>query len=294
VELSKVLIQLDTDLQASSFDAIVALDSGVDHVLAYSEVDELNVLNLVHGAMFTRAPQQLSNTAIFIGGSDVSLGERLFKKVQDAFFGPLRVSVMLDSNGSNTTAAAAVLSVLRHAPIGPQSRVAILGGTGPVGRRIAQMTASMGAHINLGSRNQARAERVVEQLGPARSQARAVEIVTHEQLDEVLATADIVFSAGAAGVEMIPQSNLQRHAQIRFVVDLNAVPPFGVGGIKPDDRGAVRDGKTLYGAIGVGSLKMKIHQRALQQLFESNQALLDSAEIMALGKTVIVMAPAAS
>ena len=36
-------------------------------------------------------------------------GERLLKVVKDTFFGPMRVSVMLDSNGSNTTAVAAGL-----------------------------------------------------------------------------------------------------------------------------------------------------------------------------------------
>ena len=42
-------------------------------------------------------------------GRDVAAGEELLAKVRECFFGPMRVSVMLDSNGANTTAAAAVL-----------------------------------------------------------------------------------------------------------------------------------------------------------------------------------------
>ena len=39
-----------------------------------------------------------------------------------------------------------------------------------------------------------------------------------------------------------------------------------------------------YGAIGVGGAKMKLHKRALQKLFEQNDAILDTAEIYALAR----------
>ena len=58
--------------------------------------------------MFTRGGKMLKNSAVFIGGSDVQAGEQLLAATQKAFFGAVRVSVMLDSNGANTTAAAAV------------------------------------------------------------------------------------------------------------------------------------------------------------------------------------------
>ncbi len=139
---AKVLIQLDADEHPSSFDSIVALDAGVDQLLRYSQLDELKVPSIVHGAMFTRGPEQLNNTAIYIGGSDVHLAQRLLKHVQETFFGPFRVSVMLDPNGANTTAVAAVRSASQHISFSdPATRVLVLGGTGPVGRRIALLTA---------------------------------------------------------------------------------------------------------------------------------------------------------
>ena len=76
--------------------------------MSYGGVTEDAVRDLVHGAIFTRGPKDLRHTAIFIGGTDMAAGERLLAAVQKAFFGPMRVSVMLDSNGSNTTAVAAV------------------------------------------------------------------------------------------------------------------------------------------------------------------------------------------
>ena len=85
---------------------------------------------LVHGAIFTRGPADLKNTAIYIGGSDVEAGQRLFDKVKSTFFGPLRVSVMIDSNGSNTTAAAAVLAARKHVNLKDRAAL-VLGRHGP-------------------------------------------------------------------------------------------------------------------------------------------------------------------
>ena len=104
--MKKILIQLDTDPQPSTFDRVVAVDSDVDELFCYGGVTPDNVTPLVHGAMFTRGGDDLKNTAIFIGGSDVAAGEALLEAVQSIFFGPVRVSILMDSNGSNTTAAA--------------------------------------------------------------------------------------------------------------------------------------------------------------------------------------------
>ncbi len=77
----KILIQLDPDLHASVFDAVVAVDAGVDHLLQYRDVQPGQVQGLIHGAMFTRGVPDLHSTAIFIGGSNVAAGEALLKQV---------------------------------------------------------------------------------------------------------------------------------------------------------------------------------------------------------------------
>src|SRR5436305_3907444 len=114
---ANILLCLDTDAQPSVFDAVVAIDAGVDQLLRHGGVTADAVRDLVYGAMFTRGPADLKNTALFIGGSDVDAGESLLTKAKECFFGPMRVSVMLDSNGANTTAAAAVLSAKKHQPL---------------------------------------------------------------------------------------------------------------------------------------------------------------------------------
>src|SRR5262245_26651765 len=140
---TKILIQLDTDPQPSVFDAVVAIDAGVEHLLRHGSVAPAAVRDLVHGALFTRGLADLSSTAIFIGGSDVRAGEAVLKAVRETFFGPFRVSVLLDANGCNTTAAAAVLAAIEGAKgLGGSiegRRVAVLGATGPVGQRVARL-----------------------------------------------------------------------------------------------------------------------------------------------------------
>ena len=73
----KLLLQLDTSPHPSVFDRVVAHDGGADEVMSYGGVTEDAVRDLVHGAIFTRGPKDLHNTAIFIGGTDMAAGERL-------------------------------------------------------------------------------------------------------------------------------------------------------------------------------------------------------------------------
>ncbi len=126
--MRRILIHFDTDPLPSVFDRVVAVDAGVDELFSYGGITLENVEALVHGAIFTRGPADLKHTAIFIGGSGVDEGQRLFEKVCGVFFGPMRVSVMMDSNGSNTTAAAAVLAAKKHVDLAGRQAL-VLGGT---------------------------------------------------------------------------------------------------------------------------------------------------------------------
>src|SRR5215207_4604164 len=117
---ARILIQLDTDPQPSVFDRVVAIDAGVDHLFSYGGVTPEQVMGLVHGAIFTRGPKDLKRTAIFVGGSDVTAGEAVLAEIKKHLIPQygMRVSLMLDSNGSNTTAAAAVRAASKHMDIG--------------------------------------------------------------------------------------------------------------------------------------------------------------------------------
>src|SRR5215203_5674839 len=112
--MKKVLLQLDTGEHPSPFDAIVAYDADVDVLLSHADVKPEAVRGLVQDAFFTRGMDDLKTMAVWVGGKHVAAGEKVFDEVQKAFFGPFRVSVMLDSNGCNTTAATTIARIAKQ------------------------------------------------------------------------------------------------------------------------------------------------------------------------------------
>jgi hypothetical protein len=289
VDKRKILIQLDTDPQPSVFDRVVAIDAGAEEVFSYGGVRPEQVRDLVHGAIFTRSPKELHRTAIFVGGSNVSRGEELLAEVCKHLlpnFG-LRVSVLLDANGANTTAVAAVRAAARHLSL-PETKALVLGGTGPVGQRVALLLAQQGTEVRVASRQQTRAVAVVEAIRakvPA-AHLEAVAAGTGEELTLRLAGCTLVVAAGAAGVQLLPRDARRSCTSLRVAIDLNAVPPLGIEGVQATDKAAEQEGVIAYGALGVGGTKMKIHKAAIAALFERNDQVLDAEQVFALSENV--------
>ena len=283
----RILFQFDPDPHPSSFDSVVAIDAGVDHLLTYQSVQVTTITPLVYGAMFTRGGDNLSNTAIYIGGSDVDAAENLLTAARRAFIGPIRVSLMLDANGCNTTASAAVVSAGRHVNLKGASAV-VVGGTGPVGRRVARLLASDGAAVTVTSRSLKRAEDICKdvQVDVPDSVLQAASPGTQDQMSRTLADASIIIACGAAGVELVDGSILEKLSNLRVAIDLNAVPPAGLGGVAVNDEAKPLGSAVAYGAIGVGGLKMRTHKAAIRSLFETNDRVLDAPEIYALAKSL--------
>ena len=284
----RILIQLDGDKHASTFDRVVAIDAGVDELFTCQQVTPEDVAPLVHGAIFTRGVDDLKSTAIFVGGSDVSLGQKIYDTVRKTFFGPMRVSVMLDANGANTTAAAAVLSAGKHLDLSA-TQALVLGGTGPVGQRVARLLAGQGAKVKLASRSMDRASVAAKSINTFLQYDRItpVAVSSDAELVAALKEVDLVVAAGAAGAELLPESARKQASSLKVAIDLNAVPPAGIAGVDVMDKAKDRAGVITYGAIGVGGLKMKIHKASITKLFETNDLTLDAEEIYAIGKTLI-------
>lgn len=285
--MQKLLVQLDTAVQPSVFDRIVAFDGGADHVLSYGSVTPATVRDLVHGAIFTRGPAELRHTAIFIGGTDIAAGDRLLTAVRDTFFGPFRVSVMLDANGANTTAVAAVGRI--HEAVGDvrDRRIVVLAGSGPVGSRVAGLLSAAGAHVTVTSRTDAGgslAARIEQRFG---AHVHEAVVAGATAARAVLDGADVVVAAGPAGITVAPKDAWATHTSIRVLVDLNAVPPAGIEGVEPTDKAVARGSATSYGALGVGSLKMKLHRACIARLFEDNARVLDAETIADVARDLI-------
>ena len=285
----RILIQLDTDAQASVFDAVVAIDAGAERMLQYANVKPEQVRDLVHGAMYTRGPQDLKNTAFFIGGSNVVHGEQVYRNAIDAMFDPFRVSVMIDCNGSNSTAAAAVISASRHLEL-EGSTALVLAATGPVGQRVAKILANEKCTVYLSSRSLERSQECVDQLlGQGIPANRLIAISSADQIwtDKAIRESQVVFGCGAAGVRLMTSEQLEQATELKVAIDLNAVPPLGIEGIELTDKGVQRGNRVDYGALGVGGLKMKIHKASVASLFESNSRAIDCQEMMIIGRDIL-------
>ncbi len=285
--MNKLLYQFDTDPLASVFDNVVAYDGGADHVTAYGGIDPRNVGALVDGAIFTRAPKDKKLTAIFVGGGDMAAGEAVFKAVRKKFFAGFRVSVMLDSNGSNTTAAAAVAWLAHLTPLAGK-RAVVLAGSGPVGQRAAVMMSREGAQVSLTSRTLARAQSACEAIKTRFGvDVTPLEGADHAARGRAVQGAHIVVATGAAGAQLLEENQWRDSPTLQLLSDANATPPAGIEGIDLMDKAAQRHGKTVFGAIGFGALKIALHRACIARLFESNDLALDADEIYAIAKTMV-------
>jgi hypothetical protein len=289
--MRKLLLQLDSAPLPSVFDAVVAYDGGAEELMSRGGVGEDTVRDLVHGAIFTRGPKDLHNTAIFIGGNNMPTGERILAATKAAFFGPLRVSVMLDPNGANTTAVAAVAKVIQAVGDVRGKRVVITAGTGPVGARAAGLLARAGAEVIITSRYAEEGSRIAEEIRRRfGGSVREATMPDGSHATQVLEGAELLINTGPAGVQLVPAAAWRNHPTLRVIVDLNAVPPLGVEGIDVADAGTKREGVVTFGALGVGNLKMKIHKACIARLFERNDLVLDAETIADVAREL--MAPA--
>lgn len=286
--MRKLLLQLDSSRLPSVFDQVVGFDGGADEIMSYGGVTPEDVRDLIHGCIFTRGAKDLHNTAVWIGGNNMSQGEQLLAMAQDAMNSPLTVSVMLDSNGSNTTAVAAVVRIEQALGSLKGRKVLVLAGTGPVGQRAAGLLAKDGAMVTITSRKPEQGDKARQFISARFNvQVEATTLADPTQLPKVLEGVEVLLNSGPAGVQMVSRQAWTAQKTIKVAVDLNAVPPLGIEGVGVDDAGKVVDGATVYGAFGVGNFKTKLHKRCVAKLFEKNDLVLDAEAIADIAREMV-------
>ena len=287
--MKKILLQLDTEEHPSPFDAIVAHDADVDVLLSHSGVKPESARALAQDAFFTRGPDDLKNTAVWVGGKNVPAGEQIFEEVQQAFFGPFRVSVMIDSNGCNTTAATTIARIAKERDL--SSDRAVVVGVGAVGLRSATLLQKEGCEVSVATLSPDLFEgkaRTPRGLGVAKDLGLDV----HEpgglaELEGLLDGAQIVLSAGPAGVQILRRDFWASHSTIELLADYNAAEPLGIEGTEATDDMKDYDGKLVLGALAIGGPKMKVHKTCVRRLFESNEAILDTDAVYEIAKELV-------
>src|SRR6185437_8085736 len=190
-----------------------------------------DVTGLVQDAIFSRGPEGVKRTGMFIGGERAIEALDMMKRAKAAMVPPFEISVFADPAGSFTTASAMVACVKvalkeKFSTELTGKRIAIFGGTGVI-------AAIDGAHATLiGYDGPDRVRKLAEE-----SNARfSVNIgyahgSTEEQKEELVRGADIIFAAGPAGKRLITLDQMKQAKHLRVVTVVNAVPPSGVEGV---------------------------------------------------------------
>jgi hypothetical protein len=211
--------------------------------------------------------------------------------VQKAFFGPFRVSVMLDSNGCYTTAATTIARIAKARDLSGERAVVI--GLGAVGLRSATLLQGEGCEVVVSTLppdlfGDDRPARTPRGLAVAKGLGLDVrEPADRDELEGLLEGAQIVVSAGPAGVPVLRRDFWAQHETIELLVDYNAAEPLGVEGTKATDDMAEYDGKLVLGALAIGGPKMKVHKTCVRRLFESNDQVLDTEAVYAIAKELV-------
>jgi hypothetical protein len=289
--VKRILLQLDTEEHPSPFDAIVAHDADVDVLLSHGNVKPEDARALAQDAFFTRGPDDLKNTAIWVGGKQVAAGEEVFAEVQKAFFGPFKVSVMLDSNGCNTTAATTIARIARDYDL--DGKRAVVLGLGSVGLRSAVLLQKEGCEVVMaalpsdlfGDERPYRRPRgldAAEKLGLDTREPK-----DRSELEATLDGAQIALSAGPAGIEVLRKDFWSEHPSIELLADYNAADPLGLEGTKATDDLVDYDGKLVLGALAIGGPKMKVHKTCIRRMFESNDKVFDTDTVYEVAKELV-------
>jgi len=287
--VKKILIQLDTDEHPSTFDSMVAHDADVDALLRYGGIEPDAVRGLVQSAYFTRPPGD-SNLAVWVGGSSVGAGEEVLEQVKESFFGPFRVSVMLDSNGCNTTACTTVARLAKDIDL--KDRRVVIVGAGAVGLRAAKILIDEGCDVTVSGipKDRFKDKEYRRARGLTTAEERGMQIAEPEDddaLEKLLDGASLVLAAGPAGVELLPEEMWRRIDSIEVLADFNAAEPLGIGGTDAQDDMKDYDGKKVLGALAIGGPKMKVHKTCVRRLFETNEAVLDVDGVYEIAKELL-------
>ena len=106
-----------------------------------------------------------------------------------------------------------------------------------------------------------------------------------DDLAAALRDSSVVVTAGAAGVTLLPATVWKTLPNLKALIDLNAVPPLGIEAIEATDKNTERGPVRAWGALGVGGIKMKIHKKAIEELFTANDKIFDAEQVLELGRS---------
>ncbi len=282
MEKRSILHMLDPMSTNSPFDVNMAMDAGFDVLMPYSNVKLDSVNRLTQDVIFSRSPAGIKRTGMFIGGRDLGLAVDMLDACRQAMVPPFEVSVFADPSGAFTTAASLVACVekelkTKHGKELKDCKALVFGGTGPVGIATGIIASLAGADTFLVDHLSSEAAAEVAKTYNRRFGCALNGVCANTDDDKInlVATADIIFSAAKAGVQVLNSYVLKDARQLKVAGDINAVPPMGIEGIKRSDLGvslahAIHSkGAVGVGALAVGNVKYQLQHNMLKSMLET-------------------------
>jgi methylene-tetrahydromethanopterin dehydrogenase len=278
--LPRILHMITPLKHMSPFDVNMGLDAGYDHAIPYTNVTVDDVYGLVQDAIFSRSPDGIKRTAMFIGGKKAIEALDMMDRAKKAMVPPFEISVFADPAGSFTTAAAMVACAKvalkdRFKTDLKDKRVVVYGGTGVVAFASAVIATMDGAKsILVGYDGPERVRRLTMEAN-ARFDVDLgfADGTTEEQKAELAKEADIIFTAGPAGRQLLSLQQIKAAKDLKVVADVNAVPPHGVEGVGIKDSGTPIEGTKAVGigALAIGDVKYKTESGLFKEMIEAEK-----------------------
>jgi len=278
-----ILHMLTTAKNLSPFDVNMAVDAGWLSATPYTNVEASEVQGLIQDVIFSRSPKGLKNTGIFVGGRDTKQAMDMLKTAKNSMLPPFEVSVFSDPSGAFTTAAGMVaiaedaLKTKFDTDLKGKN-IIVLGGTGPVGQVAAVLAAKAGANVRIIGRQLEKAQRTADMCNEEFGDGK-INITAGGDADkaEYMKTTDVVFSTGAAGIELLSAELIASAPQLKVATDVNAVPPAGVAGLDAFDNGKAiagsNSGAVGIGALAIGNVKYQVQSSLLKRMITEDKPL---------------------
>jgi methylene-tetrahydromethanopterin dehydrogenase len=276
----RILHMLTPLKHMSPFDVNMALDAGYDDAIPYTSVTIEDVSGLVQDAIFSRGPEGVKRTGVFIGGKRAIEALDMMDRAKKAMVPPFEISVFSDPAGSFTTAAAMVACVKKalrekYSTELKGKRIAVFGGTGVVGFASAVIAALDGAQATLiGYDGPDRVRKLAEEANARFSvNIGYADGSSEEQKSELVRDADVIFSAGPAGRRLLTADQVKLAKRLKVVTDVNAVPPSGVEGVGVNDNATPIPGTNAVavGALTVGNVKYQTEAGLFKMMIEAEK-----------------------
>ena len=280
MEKPYLLHMITPEKNISPFDANMAFDAGWDSIIPYTNVTMEEIQALVQDTIFSRSPSTVSKrTAIFIGGRDTHIAMDMLEETKKHMVPPFEVPVFADPSGAFTTAAGMVAKTEKALKDKfnldfENLKIAILGGTGPVGVASAVISSKAGNDVILIGRNLEKTEKVVEMCN-VKYGSNSVVVGLDENKSTILSDVDVVFNTGAAGIQLMDDKLVKASSKIKICADVNAVPPSGIAGVDANDDVVKMENASNdcygIGALAIGNIKYKSQHDCLKLMYTSDK-----------------------